>query len=198
MAGQEIKIITKLDELEVLFNQMKEVYFFNTPNQDLSALVQADIELPVLDDGVTFNTGDADVSKIKLTTGRIWTSVANAGDADIQFQIASVAGPITELFMQKKATTASMAVTLDGVTYEGEGFDFTPKKVKGAMLMRSEDRASVIYLPNVEGYSSFVSEKDKPGYFNTSWSPKADTHGAGIYFLRKKEAVAAKVEAEEA
>lgn len=184
----EATITTTLDQLEVLFNQMKEVYFIATPNQELSAINAFDMEVPVLDDGVTFNTGEADVTKVKLTTGRIWTSVADAGDADIQFQIASVAGKINDTFMTKKVATATMAATLDGVTYEGSGYDFSPKKVKGAFFMRSEDRSTAIYLPNVEGYASFISERGKPGYFNTTWSPKNDTHGAGIYILQKKEA----------
>lgn len=186
MAATAISIETTLDQLEVLFNQMKEVYFIATPNQELSAITKFDMELPVLDDGVTFNTGEADVTKVKLTTGRIWTSVADAGDADIQFQVASVAGKINELLMKKAAETVAMSATIDGETYEGEGYDFSPKKVKGAFFMRSEDRATALYLPNVEGYSSLISEKGKPAYFNTSWSPKNDTKGAGIYILRKK------------
>lgn len=186
--ANEATVTTTLDDLEVLFNQMKEVYFIKTPNQELSAITAFDMELPVLDDGVTFNTGEASITKIKLTTGRIWTSVADAGDADVQFQVASVAGAINELLMKKKTETVAMTVTLDGETYEGEGYDTAPKKVKGAFFMRSEDRATALYLPNVEGYSHFISEKGKPGYFNTSWSPKNDSHGAGIYILRKKAA----------
>lgn len=186
--ASEATVTTTLDDLEVLFNQMKEVYFIKTPNQELSAITAFDMELPVLDDGVTFNTGEASITKIKLTTGRIWTSVADAGDADVQFQVASVAGAINELLMKKKTETVAMTVTLDGETYEGEGYDTAPKKVKGAFFMRSEDRATALYLPNVEGYSHFISERGKPGYFNTSWSPKNDSHGAGIYILRKKAA----------
>lgn len=184
----ELSVKTTLDELEVLFNQMKEVLFSSTPNQELDKITEFDFELPILDDGVTFNTGEADVTKVKLTTGRIWTSVADAGDADIQFQVASVAGKINELLMNKATETVAMTATVDGVTYEGEGYDVSPKKVKGCFFMRSEDRATAIYLPNVEGYSSFVSEKGKPGYFNTTWSPKNDTKGACIYILRKKAA----------
>lgn len=182
----EASITNTLDTLEVLFNQMKEVFLIKTPNQALSAITAFDMELPVLDDGVTFDTGSADITKVKLTTGRIWTAVAAPGDADIQFQIASVAGVINETFMEKKVATASMTATIGGDTYEGEGYDFSPKKVKGALFMRSEDHQTALYLPNVEGYSNFVSEKGKPAYHNTSWTPKNDSNGAGIYILRKK------------
>ena len=64
----EISITTKLEELKVLFNQMKEVYYVSQVNSDLATLAAFDMELPVLSDGVTFDTGAADISKIKLTT----------------------------------------------------------------------------------------------------------------------------------
>ena len=67
----EISITTKLEELKVLFNQMKEVYYVSKVNSDLATLAAFDMELPVLSDGVTFDTGAADVSKIKLTTGAL-------------------------------------------------------------------------------------------------------------------------------
>lgn len=180
----DITITTKLEKLKVLFNQMKEVYYVSQVNSDLATLAAFDMELPVLSDGVTFDTGAADVSKIKLTTGATWTSIANAGDSDIQFQVPSVAGEINGLLLNKKAET--MTATIDGETYEGEGYNIEPKKVIGGLFMRSEDRQTALFLPNVEGYSNFVSEQDKPGYFNVSVSPLNDAKGASIYILRKK------------
>ena len=53
----EISITTKLEELKVLFNQMKEVYYVSKVNSDLATLAAFDMELPVLSDGVTFDTG---------------------------------------------------------------------------------------------------------------------------------------------
>lgn len=182
----EITITTKLEELKMLFNQMKEVYYVSKVNSDLATLAAFDMELPILSDGVTFDTGAADITKIKLTTGAIWTSVANAGDADIQFQVPSVAGKINDLLMNKVVETVEMSATIDGITYEGEGYNVEPKKVIGGLFMRSEDRAAALFLPNIEGYSNFVSEQDKPGYFNLSVSPLNDAKGASIYILRKK------------
>ena len=173
----EISITTKLEELKVLFNQMKEVYYVSKVNSDLATLAAFDMELPELSDGV---------SKIKLTTGATWTSIANAGDSDIQFQVPSVAGKINDLLLNKKAETVTMTATIDGETYEGEGYNIEPKKVIGGLFMRSEDRQTALFLPNVEGYSNFVSEQDKPGYFNVSVSPLNDAKGASIYILRKK------------
>lgn len=182
----EITITTKLDELKVLFNQMKEVYFIADANKDLATLNAFDMEIPVLEDGVTFDTGSADITKIKLTTGATWTSVSTAGDSDIQFQVPSVAGKINELLMNKKVNTVTMSATIDGDTYEGEGFNIEPKKVSGGLFMRSEDRQSALFLPNIEGYSNLVSERDKPAYFNVNVSPMNDNKGSSIYILRKK------------
>lgn len=182
----EITITTKLEELQVLFNQMKEVYYLAKPNSDLASLETFDMEIPVLSDGVTFDTGAADISKIKLTTGATWTSVANAGDSDIQFQVPSVAGKINDLLLNKKAETADMTATIDGVTYGGEGYNIEPKKVTGGLFMRSEDRQTALFLPNIEGYSNLVSEQDKPAYFNVSVTPLNDAKGASIYILKKK------------
>lgn len=182
----DISITTKLEELKILFNQMKEVYYVSKVNSDLTTLETFDMELPVLSDGVTFDTGAADVSKIKLTTGATWTSIANAGDSDIQFQVPSVAGEINNLLLNKKVETVAMTATFDSVVYEGEGYNIEPKKVIGGLFMRSEDRQTALFLPNVEGYSNFVSEQDKPGYFNVSVSPLNDAKGASIYILRKK------------
>lgn len=187
----EITIAKTLEDLKSIFNKMKNVYFTKTINQALTALANLDMELPVLDGGVNFDTGAADISKIKLTTGSIWTSLANAGDADISFQVASVAGEINKLLLNEKAQSAAMTATINGKTYEGAGYNLEPKKVTGALFLTSEDGASAIYLPNVEMYSNFVSEQDKPGYFNISVSPVNDKSGASIYILKEKAAVVA-------
>lgn len=182
----EITITTNLEELKMLFNQMKEVYYVSKVNSDLAGLTTFDMELPVLSDGVTFDTGAADITKVKLTTGATWTSFANAGDSDIQFQVPSVAEKINDLLLNKKAGTVTMVATIDGNTYEGKGYNTEPKKVTGGLFMCSEDRQTALFLPNIEGYSNFVSEQDKPGYFNVSVSPLNDDKGASIYILRKK------------
>ena len=52
--------------------------------------------------------------------------------------------------------------------------------------MRSEDRQTALFLPNVEGYSNFVSEQDKPGYFNVYVSPLNDAKVPLFTFYVKK------------
>ena len=183
----EISITTGLDKLRVLFNSMKNVYYIAEANATLASISKFDMEFPVLEDGVTFNTGEASVTKIKLTTGAEWTSVADAGDSDITFQVASVAEALAEILMDKKtASKITMTNSVGGVTYEGNGFTTEPKKLSGGLYMTSQAKDSAIFLPNIEGYSSFVCEQDKPAYFNVKVTPVGDASGANFYILTPK------------
>lgn len=189
MAG--LTVTTKLTDLKTLFNDVKEIYFKKSEIKvaDLGNAFTADMELPVLEEGVSFNTGDADVTEIKLTTGRTWVSKATKGDSDISFQVASIAGPVNSLLMNKVGTdiTSTAGILVDGVTYEGAAYSLAPKKVVGSLLMFSEDRQTIIALPNVEMYSSLVAaDGDNPAYFNVTVTPLENSEGADIMILWKK------------
>lgn len=187
-----ITVTNKLDSLKTLFNSVKEIYYKSKAlaSADLGgASLTMDMELPVLEDGVSVNTGDADVTNIKITTGATWTTKAVKGDPDISFQVASVDGVINDLLLNKvdAAAVASATALLDGVTYEGSGYSLAPKKVTGSLVMFSEDRQTIIILPNVEIYSSLVAaDGDNPAYFNVSVTPVENSEGADIFILRKK------------
>lgn len=189
MAG--LTVTTKLTDLKTLFNDVKEIYLKSSEIKvaDLGKAFTADMELPVLKEGVSFNTGDADVTKIKLTTGSTWVSKATKGDSDISFQVASIAGPVNSLLMNKVGTdiTSTAGILVDGVTYEGAAYSLAPKKVVGSLLMFSEDRQTIIALPNVEMYSSLVAaDGDNPAYFNVTVTPLENSEGADIMILWKK------------
>lgn len=189
MAG--LTVTTKLTDLKTLFNDVKEIYFKSSEikTADLGKAFTADMELPVLEEGVSFNTGDADVTEIKLTTGSTWVSKATKGDSDISFQVASIAGPVNSLLMNKVGTeiTSTTGILVDGVTYEGAAYSLAPKKVVGSLLMFSEDRQTIIALPNVEMYSSLVAaDGDNPAYFNVTVTPLENSEGADIMILWKK------------
>lgn len=177
--------ITKtLDDLSVIFNSLKEVYYFKTKNLGVANITAADMEIPVTEDGVTFKTSEPSVTKIKLTTGRIWTPIASSGDSDISFQVPSVAGEVNNLLMAKKGEDVTMTSTVAGVTFKGNGYN--PDEVNishGGLLLVSEDRGAAIYLPNVDMYASLNIEKDKPAYFDVKVTPLADTTGASMYIL---------------
>lgn len=188
MAG--LTVTTKLTDLKTLFNGVKEIYFKSSEIKiaDLGKAFTVDIEFPVLEEGVNFNTGDAEVTKIKLTTGSTWVSKATKGDGDISFQVASIAGPVNSLLMNKVGgdITSTEGLLVEGVTYSGGAYSLAPQKVVGSLLMFSEDRQTIIALPNVEMYSSLVAaDGNNPAYFNVAVSPLENSEGADIMILWK-------------
>lgn len=185
----EISISTGLDALSKHFCQMHRIFYIATPNKSLSALTSFDMELPVLEDGVGFDTGAANVSRVKITEGRTICTSATQGDPSINFQVASIDGAINDLLMESKASNGTVGGTIDGVTYEGKGYSLSPKKVTGALFMTSKDKKSAIYLPNVEMFASFNGEagNDSTGYYNVEVTPLTDTNGAAFYPLTSKD-----------
>jgi hypothetical protein len=185
----EISINTGLDALDKHFCQMHRIFYIATPNKALSAITGFDMELPVLEDGVGFDTGAPNVSRVKITEGRTICSSASQGDPSINFQVASIAGPINDLLMDKgsgsAASEATVGGTIDGVSYKGKGYSLAPKKVTGALFMTSKDKKSAIYLPNVEMFASFNGSagNDSTGYYNVEVTPLADANGAAFYPL---------------
>lgn len=184
-------VTTQLDALRVLFNKVDEIYFKKTPLAvaDIATAIKVDMELPVLEDGVTFNTGDADVTEIKITTGATWTTRAVKGDADITFQVASVQGTINDTFLEKVKEIEASTNFDATASYAGGAYKLSPKKVGGALIMFSEDKQTLIVLPNVEIYSSLVvSDGDNPAYFTLNVKPLENEDGSDIFILEKQSA----------
>lgn len=184
---------TGISSLRVLISKMKNAYWFDTANEGLDAsthklvpatLAAPDFELPVLEDGVTFNTGEAEVSEIKLTRGDTWVSRANAGDPDISFQVSSLADDINELFMTQVSATVEASVTIGGTGYSAAGYTLAPKKVTGALLLTGEPGEAMLYFPNVEMFASLVvADGDNPSYYNVVATPLLGSAGASWYAL---------------
>lgn len=183
-----ITITNDLSALETHFCQMHHIFYIAEPNQSLAELTSFDAELPVLEDGVGFDTGAPSVSRVKITEGRTICTSATQGDPSINFQVASIAGYINDLLMENKVASAEVGGTIDGVTYEGKGYTLAPKKVTGALFMTSKDKKSAIYLPNVEMFASFNGQagNDSTGYYNVEVTPLVDENGAAFYPLTAK------------
>lgn len=173
--------ITNKENLKQIFDKVNKVYYFEDANKTLSEQTKA-LELPVLENGVGFSTGDPEKSEIKLTDGTVWDTNVKQGDSDISLQVSSVHETINNLLMEKK-TQSAMTGTFNGINYSGNGYSLAPKKVTGALLMLSEDGLTAIYLPNVELYASFNGEggDDSTGYYNVGVTPLTDSNGAAFY-----------------
>ena len=178
-----VTVSTYKENLKKIFDKVNRVYYFPDSTKALSSQTGG-IELPVLESGVTFNTGDPNKNEVKLTDGTVWTSKVKQGESDISFQVSSVHSTINELLMEKKANS-SITAQFEGVTYTGDGFSLAPKKISGALLMTSEDKTTAVYLPNVEMFASFNGEggDDSTGYYNVAVTPLTDAKGAAFYPL---------------
>ena len=182
--------ITKgLSDLKKVFAQMHDIYYSKTTNQALATLAAFDYELPVIEGGVTFKSGEAQLTKTKITTGEIWDVTSKSGDDDISYQIASFDAELLSTFTNASTTAEAMTADVKGVTYEGYGINTSPKKVEGALFMTSQDLTAAIYIPNAQIFSNIVNENDKPAYINSKVSALADTTGKNIYVLFKKTTV---------
>ena len=179
----EITITKKLEDLQKVFDKAKRVLLSTTPNIDLEDLSSLAVELPVLEDSFNYDSGAASIDYIKLTTGQRWASYTTAGDPDVSMQVASVAGSITDIFLNKKGSAVTMTNTIGGKTFTGQGYSTEIKKVNGALLLLSEDGTQLIALPNVEMYANAVIEGGTPAYFNVQIMPKANSDGADIILL---------------
>lgn len=182
---------TELTTLSTLFSSVKEIYFKSGElvAADISAAnVTVDMELPVLDDGVSFDTGAPDVSQIKLTTGKIWAQRTKRGDSDISFNVASVEGIINDLLLNKHTkVTGTAGAFEEGATFDGQGYDLDPKVVKGSLIMYSEDHSTIIALPNAHIVSSLnAADGDNPAYFKLVVTPRSNAAGDEIFILKKK------------
>lgn len=178
-----VTVSTYKENLKKIFDKVNRVYYFPDSTKALSSQTGG-IELPVLESGVTFNTGDPDKNEVKLTDGTVWTSKVKQGESDISFQVSSVHSTINELLMEKKVGS-SITAEFEGFTYTGDGFSLAPKKISGALLMTSEDKTTAVYLPNVEMFASFNGEggDDSTGYYNVAVTPLTDAKGAAFYPL---------------
>lgn len=184
-------VTTSKDTLRKVFDKVHRVYFF-ADNKTSGGAVKAlgsltgGIELPVLEDGVGFDTGSPDKSEVKLTDGTTWASKVKQGESDISFQVSSVHGTINDLLMEKKsAASISTAVQIGDYDYTGEGYALAPKKISGALVMVSSDFLTGVYLPDVEIFASFNGEggDDSTGYYNVTVTPLTDANGAAFYIL---------------
>lgn len=181
-----------LSDLHEVMELMGEAYFFKkeltaddiTTTEDI--LSTADFEMPLGDDGVTFDVGDPDITRKKITEGRNWITFAKRGDDDISFQVPSFADPVNELFMNKR-TAADASVKVGSDTYKGAGYSLAPKKVVGSWLFCNPEHTIVVILPNTENYGTFKGAKgDTEGYYNVAVTPLSNSGNVDVYILHKQ------------
>lgn len=175
----EITATKNPSDLHDVLGRIEKVFLSTKANQDPSKLTGTfDYKLPVLDESVTFNMGEADVTRIKLIDQTNWTSYAKKGDPDISLQVPSFSDDIASLLGNKINEAASNSTL--GIKFQG--FSATPKKVLCSLLFVSDDGNVCVYLPNVEIFATPVlGDGDNPSYFNCVITPIPDDTGADYY-----------------
>lgn len=184
--ANEITATTNPADLHDVLGRVDKVFLNKAVNTAPTALTgKFDIKLPVLDESVNFNMGEADVTRIKLIDQTNWVSYAKKGDPDISFQVPSFSPEIAELLGNQigdAASNAAMAMTL-------QGYSATPKKVVCSLFYVSDDGQVCVYLPNVEIFATPVlGDGDNPAYFNCAITPLPDSNGADYYIGTKTAA----------
>lgn len=179
MATTEITATKNPSDLHDVLGRVEKVFLNKEVNKLPSALTGTfDFKLPILDESVTFNMGEADVTRVKLIDQTNWTSYAKKGDPDIKFQIPSFSDDIASLLGNKKGAAVSNAAL--GIKFQG--YSATPKKVLCSLLFVSDDEQVCVYLPNVEIFATPVlGDGDNPSYFNCVITPIPDGTGADYY-----------------
>ena len=188
MAG--FTVTTQKVALRQIFNQASKIYYKSSEikSTDLSGTsLTLDMELPVLGEGFTFNSGEAETTNIRLTDETIWAARVDKGDPDISIQVASFADKVNELFLNKVTAAAVVDASslIDGKTFAGSGYSLSPKKAKGALFIVSQDEESIVVLPSVEMFGSLVlADGDNPAYFNVPITPLENSEGVEIFILQ--------------
>ena len=183
-----------LGDLNKVMELMGEAYYFSKEvtadmlTETTDILDSADFEMPLSDEGVTFEVGDPDITRKKITERRNWITYAKRGDDNISFQVPSFDDSLNELFMNKVTKTAVKAKIGEDV-HEGAGYSLKPKKIVGAWVFRNPEHTITVLMPLTENYGTFKgAQGDTEGYYNVAVTPMAATNNVEIYILHKTEA----------
>lgn len=176
-----LKTIESLNFLSDIFQSVKEVYYKKKELQvsDLeSANISVDIELPILEEGVSFNTGEPTINVSKLTSNKNWDFKAKRGESEITIKVASIHVEINELFLNKQNEITNHTIL-------GNSYNLEPKTIKGSLFLLSDDHSMVLILSNVSITSNLVIEQDNTSYFLLNIIPYQDNNENSIYILKK-------------
>jgi hypothetical protein len=192
-----LTVTKNIDNLYTIFSSVNQVYFKKgeLTAAGIKKALTVDLELPIVEDSISFNTGEPDVTQIKLINGKIWSQKTKRGDSDISFNVASIDGVVNDLLLNKQ--TANDIETGEGIlstatedataNYVGNAYDLDPKVVLGSLIFKSEDKSTIIVLPNAHIVSSLnASDGDNPAYFKMVVTPRPNSDGHEIFILKKK------------
>ncbi len=165
-----------LADLQVLMGRMGEAYYFKngipssvTADEDL--ITKADYAMPISTSGVNFELGAPDITREKITEGRVWYTFGEKGDDNITMQVPSLHTDISDLIYDK--TGDAKSIKMGGKTYSAQGYNTKVKKFTGGWIFRDREHTTAIGLPVTDNYGHLVGGVgDAMSYYNISISPR--------------------------
>lgn len=189
MAANTITVKTNEGSLKTLFSKIQHIGYYAAGEITKTLLSSGFdvVNLPVIEDSVSLNTGEPDTTEVNILDGTVWTSKATKGDSDISFQVASISEEVNSIFM----TADSSSVGITGIkygnsTYTGKGYTLDVKKATGGLVLSDDTGDTIIVLPSVEMYGSLVvADGDNPAYFNVKVTPSLSSDNLSLIILKK-------------
>ncbi|MCM1295395.1 MAG: hypothetical protein NC311_07610 [Muribaculaceae bacterium] len=179
-----------LADLQVLMGRMGEAYFYKNglPAEFTAAtdlLATADFAMPVSSDGVNFEFGAPEITREKITEGRVWYTFGEKGDDNISMQVPSLHTDLSDLFYTKVGEAKQAKI--GDKTYSAQGYSTKVKKVQGAWIFRDKEHTVAIALPKTDNYANLVGATgDAKGYYNVAISTLEDASGQDLIILQEK------------
>ncbi len=184
-----------LADLQVLMGRMGEAYFFKNgipstvaANEDLIA--KADFAMPISTSGVNFELGAPEITREKITEGRVWYTFGEKGDDNISLQVPSLHVDLSDLFYTKKGTAKT--VKMGDASYSAQGYSTNVKKVVGGWVFRDREHTVAIGLPVTDNYANLVGAVgDAMSYYNVAVSTRPDANDVDLIIYNEVKATEA-------
>lgn len=177
------------DGIKTIFDDLKKVYYCPTTINNMDMLEDS-LELqqlPITEDGVTLNFGNANTTFKKLNTGEIWGSTVDRDDPEVSFNVATVSETINKWFMGEVEANSNAQVDFgEDEKFNARGYKSTLNPKTGSLWFPAENGEGWVVLPNIKMYGGLNGTDDSnTAYYAVSVTPSENAAGATIYFLTK-------------
>lgn len=149
---------------------------------DLGDVYVDNAATPVIDGTIDYNTGDADISHVKLTTGQNWATSISKGDPSISFFIGATDAATNAMFCKAVTGEGSAAVTktAHNITLNGYSIGTIAKLTKDVDFV-TKDGNGCIHHPKATLVGTLALSDDGVLGWNCSVIPNTDASGADTY-----------------
>ena len=184
------------ENIKAILDDLKKVYYCEDTvdaSTDFKNKQFSLQQLPITEDGVTLNFGNANTTFKKLNTGEIWGSKVDRDDPEVSFNVATVSETVNEWFMGKAGVHGEVEINKQGESdgkkenFIVQGYASTLNAKTGSLWFPAENGEGWVVLPNIKMYGGLNGTDDSnTAYYAVTVTPQTnDVDGASIYFLSK-------------